>query len=112
LSPVQSFSLQSAYAENPDSLFQENFTDYLLSWLRSGSKAPQATLQTNLAHPPPWSPSRKDPPGATFIYRASKTGLPGPIHSTHTTPEFPSNFPSPWRVFNSASSSSQYSFTS
>ncbi|MED6240275.1 hypothetical protein ATANTOWER_018531 [Ataeniobius toweri] len=82
--------------------FQENFTDYLRSWLRSGSKAPQAYLQTNLAHPPRCSPSKKDPPGATFISRASKTGLPGPIYSPHTPWSFhpTSPFLADLQVFN------------
>ncbi|MEQ2247122.1 hypothetical protein ILYODFUR_005976 [Ilyodon furcidens] len=57
---------------------QENFTDYLLSWLHSGFKAPQASCERT------WltlhrAPLQDHPPGATFTSSAIKTGLPGPF---------------------------------
>ncbi|MEQ2256667.1 hypothetical protein ILYODFUR_026417 [Ilyodon furcidens] len=57
---------------------QENFTDYLLGWLHSGFKIPQASCERT------WltlhrAPLQDHPPGATSTSSASKTELPGPF---------------------------------
>ncbi|MEQ2311682.1 hypothetical protein AMECASPLE_022860, partial [Ameca splendens] len=72
---------------------QENFTDYLLSWLHSGFKSPQASCERT------WltlhcAPLQDHPPGATSS--ASKTELPGPfIYPTCSRSFPPSHFSSP-----------------
>ncbi|MEQ2316269.1 hypothetical protein AMECASPLE_030920 [Ameca splendens] len=95
--------------------FQENVPDYLLSWLRSGSKAPRATLQTNLAHPPPCSPSKKDPPWCHLHFKSKQDRISWTNSLTSHNPRVSIQL-SPsladLQVFNSASSSSQYSYTS
>ncbi|KAK5623623.1 hypothetical protein CRENBAI_010473 [Crenichthys baileyi] len=95
LPPGSELLIQSAYAEDPDSLSQENFTDYLLSWLHSGFKSPQASCEQT------WltlhrAPLQDYPPGATSTSSASKTGLPGPFTYPTRSRSFPSShFSSP-----------------
>ncbi|MED6282073.1 hypothetical protein CHARACLAT_028225 [Characodon lateralis] len=73
---------------------QENFTDYLPSWLHSGYKAPQTYCERT------WltlhrAPLQHHPPGSSSTVSASKTGLPAPltdqIHSRSFHPSFPSS---------------------
>ncbi|MEQ2227542.1 hypothetical protein ILYODFUR_038705, partial [Ilyodon furcidens] len=77
---------------------QENFTDYLLSWLHSGFKSPLATCERTwltLYH----APLQDHPPDATSTSSASRTELPGPFtypkhsRSIHHLPS-----PPPWRI--------------
>ncbi|MEQ2233588.1 hypothetical protein ILYODFUR_023420 [Ilyodon furcidens] len=69
---------------------QENFTDYLLSWLHSGFKSPQASCERT------WltlhrAPLQDHPPGATSTSSASKTELPGPFTYPTCSRSFPSS---------------------
>ncbi|MED6246244.1 hypothetical protein ATANTOWER_014834 [Ataeniobius toweri] len=69
---------------------QDNFTDYLLTWLRSGFKSPQAFWEQT------WltlhrAPHQDLPPGSTSTSSASETELPGPFtYPTHSQ-SFPSS---------------------
>ncbi|MEQ2242474.1 hypothetical protein ILYODFUR_036200 [Ilyodon furcidens] len=70
---------------------QENFMDYLFSWLHSGYMAPQTSYERT------WltlhsAPLQDHQPGATSS--ASKTGLPGPFtYLTHSQSFHPSFSP-------------------
>ncbi|MEQ2296202.1 hypothetical protein AMECASPLE_022515 [Ameca splendens] len=59
LPPVLGISIQSAYPENPDPLFSRRLhvlhCQLAAFWFQGSS----GYLQTNLAHPPPCSPSKK-----------------------------------------------------
>ncbi|MED6281830.1 hypothetical protein CHARACLAT_025945 [Characodon lateralis] len=61
---------------------QENFTDYLLSWLHSAFKSPLATCERT------WLTLQDHPPGATSTSSASKTELPRPFTYLTRSPEF------------------------
>ncbi|MEQ2257550.1 hypothetical protein ILYODFUR_035845 [Ilyodon furcidens] len=80
--------------------FQENFTDYPLSWQHSGFKAPLAYLQTNLAHPPLCSPSKithlVPPPSQGQVRQDYLDQLTYLTHSRSFHPSFP-----PWQIFKS-----------
>ncbi|MEQ2229873.1 hypothetical protein ILYODFUR_023432 [Ilyodon furcidens] len=69
---------------------QENFTDYLLSWLHSGFKSPLATSQRTWLTPHR-APLQDHPPGATSTSSASKTELPGPFTYPTRSRSFPSS---------------------
>ncbi|MED6270799.1 hypothetical protein CHARACLAT_013964 [Characodon lateralis] len=69
---------------------QENFTDYLLSWLHSGFKSPQASCERT------WltlhlAPLQDHPPGVTSTSSASKTELSGPFTYLTRSRSFPSS---------------------
>ncbi|MEQ2292782.1 hypothetical protein AMECASPLE_026387 [Ameca splendens] len=80
---------------------QENFTDYLLSWLHVGFKAPQASFEQTwlILH---GSRLQDYPPGATSTSSASKTGLPGPFTYPTRSRSFHLSSPPLWWLSNSA----------
>ncbi|MEQ2300371.1 hypothetical protein AMECASPLE_024770 [Ameca splendens] len=76
---------------------QENFTDYLLSWLHSSYKAPQTYCERT------WltlhrAPLQHHPPGASSTSSASKTGLPAPLTDRIQSRSFHPSSPTPPQV--------------
>ncbi|MEQ2220856.1 hypothetical protein ILYODFUR_009802 [Ilyodon furcidens] len=86
LSFLSSLCMQKIQTLSP----QGNFTDYLLSWLHSDFKSPQASCERT------WltlhrAPLQDHPPGATSTSSASKTKLLGPFTYRTRSWSFPSS---------------------
>ncbi|MED6278921.1 hypothetical protein CHARACLAT_029017 [Characodon lateralis] len=89
----------------------ENVSDYLLSWLHSGFKSPQASCERT------WltlhcAPLQDHSPGATSTSNASNTELPGPFTYPTRSWSFPSSHfssPLPDLVITLSASSSFFS---